>query len=195
VSNGISIDRFAGHRARPRAANEPFRFVMLSRLHTVKRHQDAIAAMDCIMAAGQDVELVIAGEGAAKQRLQRLVASRPYVKLVGAVHNIAPFLANQHALLSCSEHEGMPVTLIEAMAAGLPIIASDVGGVSAVTGNAALLVAPKRPDQLAFNMMRLTGDPQLWSYLSQKGLRQAAAFDSRIMTDHYAALYQRLLLR
>jgi glycosyltransferase involved in cell wall biosynthesis len=195
VANGISIDRFSGHRAWPPAANEPFRFAMLSRLHSVKRHQDAIAAMDCIIAAGQDVKLIIAGEGAVNLRLQKLAASRPYVQLVGAVHDIAPFLAKQHALILCSEQEGMPVTLIEAMAAGLPIIASDVGGVSAVTGQAALLVAPKRPDQLAFNMMRLYGDPQLWSYMAKKSIRQAAVFDSSTMTDHYAALYQRLLLR
>jgi glycosyltransferase involved in cell wall biosynthesis len=195
IANGISLKGFVSHHARPAAANEPFRFVMLSRLHKVKRHVDAIAAIDCLAAAGQDVELVIAGEGPETSYLQKCAATRPYLRLVGAVGDIAPFLASHYGLILCSEHEGMPVTLIEAMAVGLPIIACNVGSVADVVGESALLVTPKRTDQLAMAMMRLVSERELWLRLSAQAAIQAPKFDAANMAQHYTALYKQLLMR
>jgi glycosyltransferase involved in cell wall biosynthesis len=195
IANGISLKGFVSHHARPAAANEPFRFVMLSRLHKVKRHVDAIAAIDCLAAAGQDVELVIAGEGPETAYLQKCAATRPYLRLVGAVGDIPPFLASHHGLILCSEHEGMPVTLIEAMAVGLPIIACNVGSVADVVGESALLVTPKRSDQLAMAMMRLVSERELWLRLSAQAAIQAPKFDAANMAQHYTALYKQLLMR
>ncbi len=195
VANGVKLVDFGAYAAHPPAAGAPFRFVMMSRLHKVKRHIDAIAAIDCLTAAGQNVELVIAGEGPEMAYLQNFAATRPYIRLIGAVSDIAPFLASHHALILCSEHEGTPVTLIEAMALGLPIIASDVGGIACAVGDAAILIAPKHSNQLAMAMMRLVSDHALWLQQSQHSRQQALGFDAAFMADHYAALYGKLLMR
>jgi glycosyltransferase involved in cell wall biosynthesis len=195
IANGISLDAFRGNNARPVAANEPFRFVMLSRLHKVKRHVDAIAAIDCLVAAGKDVELIIAGEGPEAVYLQKCAATRPYLRLVGAVSNVAPFLGAHHGLILCSEHEGMPVTLMEAMAVGLPIIACDVGSVADIVGTSALLVLPKRKDQLTMAMMQLVSDKDLWQRLAAQAAIQAPKFDAANMSKRYTELYKQLLMR
>lgn len=195
IANGISLDRFAARPARLPAANEPFRFVMLSRLHPVKRHIDAIAATDYLIAAGRDVELVIAGEGPMLGRLNEIADSRPYVRIVGAIEDPASFLARHHAMLLCSDHEGLPLSLIEAMAGGLPVVASNVGGIADAAGEAALLVPPRDPGLTSFAMMRLLSDQKLWLALSQAGRARAETFDSAHVADHYAALYNRLLMR
>lgn len=195
VANGISLDRFAAKQARLPAANEPFRFVMLSRLHPVKRHIDAIAATDYLIAAGRDVELVIAGEGPMLSRLKEIADSRPYVRMVGAVDDAASFLSRHHAMLLCSDHEGLPLSLIEAMAGGLPVVASDVGGVADAADGAALLVPPRDPGLLSFAMMRLLSDQGLWLSQAKAGRKRAEIFDSAHVADHYAALYNRLLMR
>ena len=195
IANGIMLMDFAYHNARPAASNEPFRFVMLSRLHKVKRHADAIAAIDCLAAAGQNVELVIAGEGPEAGYLRQCAATRPHVRLVGTVTDIAPFLAAHHALILCSEHEGMPVALVEAMAAGLPIVASNVGGIASVASESALFITPKRTDQLAMAMMRLVSEPTLWQMLSTQASVQANLFDAANVAQHYRALYDRLMMR
>jgi glycosyltransferase involved in cell wall biosynthesis len=172
-----------------------FRFVMLSRLHKVKRHVDAIAAIDCLVAAGKDVELIIAGEGPEAVYLQKCAATRPYLRLVGAVSNVAPFLGAHHGLILCSEHEGMPVTLMEAMAVGLPIIACDVGSVADIVGTSALLVLPKRKDQLTMAMMQLVSDKDLWQRLAAQAAIQAPKFDAANMSKRYTELYKQLLMR
>lgn len=195
VSNGISLDRFLSKQARPPAANEPFRFVMLSRLHPVKRHIDAIIAADYLIAAGRDVELVIAGEGPMAGQLAEMAESRPHIRLVGAIADAAPFLSRHHAMLLCSEHEGLPLSLIEAMASGLPVVASDVGGMAVAADKAALLIPPREPGQLSFAMMRLLSDRELWLSLSNAGRARAKIYDSAHVADHYAALYNRLLMR
>ncbi len=195
IANGISLDRFRDQRSIAPAANQTFRFVMLSRLHPVKRHVDAIAAMDHMVAAGQDVELTIAGDGPMASRLADMAHSRSYIRLAGAIADPAPFLARHHAFLLCSDHEGMPLSLIEAMAAGLPAIAADVGEVAAMTTSASLLVTPREPAQMAFAMMQLATDRALWNSLSRGALQQVQKFQSEAVADHYASLYCRLLMR
>lgn len=195
IANGIALDDFRDQRALAPAANETFRFAMLSRLHPVKRHVDAITAVDHMVAAGRDVELTIAGEGPMEPRLAEMARRRPYVRLAGTIADPGPFLARQHALLLCSDHEGMPLSLIEAMAVGLPVIATDVGRVAAMTSRASLLVAPRETAQLAFAMMRLASDRVLWNSLSRGALRQVRQFESAVVADRYAALYCRLLMR
>ena len=98
-------------------------------------------------------------------------------------------------MLLCSDHEGLPLSLIEAMAAGLPVIVSDVGGMAAAADGAALLVPPREPGLLSFALIRLLSDRGLWLSMAEAGCARAETFDSAHVADHYAALYNRLLMR
>ena len=195
VANGISLELFAGHRAQPPQSNDSFRFVMLSRLHEVKGHRDAIAAMDSLVANGLKAELLIAGEGPMESELQNLAATRPHISLVGPVTDAPAFLSGHHAFLLCSKHEGMPLAVVEAMAVGLPVICADIKGITATTGSAALLVQRQRPKDLVGAMQRLTTNPSLWKGMSEHSLQQSLKYDAHTVAEQYAEIYERLLLK
>src|SRR5581483_3266620 len=79
---------------------------------------------------------------------------------------------DSHALLHVSWTEGMPQVLLEAFAAGLPAVATDVGGVRAVADGAALLVGPGDPAAAAESLERLADDPDLRRRLVGAGVER-----------------------
>ncbi len=75
-----------------------------------------------------------------------------------------------HALLHVSWTEGLPQILYEAFAAALPVVATDVGGIRAAVGDAALLVEPGRPEAAAESLERIGREPELREQLVTRGL-------------------------
>ena len=196
VPNGIDLSK-RRQSAAPPSSDGPFRFAMLSRLAPVKRHQDAIDAMDRLVAAGHNAKLTIAGEGETFGLLKRLASSREHIEIVGAISDVDHFLSQHHAFVICSSQEGMPLALIEAMSAGLPIIATAVGGIPEMinllmTNNAGQLVPPKDVPSLTNAMATLLGTEINWQDLSQFTQRQSTHFDSTLMAESYHAAYRKL---
>ena len=76
---------------------------------------------------------------------------------------------DSHALLHVSWTEGLPQVLLEAFAAGLPMVATDVGGIREAVGDAVLLVPPGDPEAAAEALDRLAGDPELRARLVSAG--------------------------
>jgi glycosyltransferase involved in cell wall biosynthesis len=196
VPNGIALPKH-DNSARPPSSGGPFHFAMLSRLAPVKRHQDAVAAMDRLVAAGYNVKLTIAGEGENSRMLKRLASSRDYVEMVGAVSDVDLFLSRHHAFIMCSSHEGMPLALIEAMNAGLPVIATAVGGIPEMinpqmTNNVGQLVPPKDVKSLTNAMANLMDTKANWQQQSQLSKNRSACFNSARMAESYHAAYRKL---
>lgn len=96
-----------------------------------------------------------------------------------------------------SHHEGMPVALMEAMSVGIPVVASDVGGVPDIVtpGVEGLLVDPGRPDLLANAVAELAGDAPLRARLGAGALARSAAFDVSGAARTVEATYRRLVGR
>src|SRR5262249_32899351 len=140
IWNGIPDTQ---HRARPGASGVP-RIVMVARCADQKDHSLLLRAFAPITRAAK---LVFVGDGpllpALKTEAEPLVASGR-VEFLGERFNIAEILAGSHIFALATKWEGLPLSILEAMRAGLPVIASDVGGVSeAVTeGKTGYLVAP-----------------------------------------------------
>jgi glycosyltransferase involved in cell wall biosynthesis len=120
--------------------------------------------------------LVVAGEGPLegelRERLRELGVEaaaelRGYVPIDGGLPEL---YRSSHAFLHVSFTEGLPQVLFEAFAAGLPVVATDVGGVAAAVGDAALLVPPGDPDRPAQELARLAADPELRGRLVAAGL-------------------------
>lgn len=157
-----------GDRSTRRAAlgNERFTVLALSRLVPIKGLDDAVRALGLV----PEAELVVAGAGPERQplaNLSRLVSAR--VRFEGHVESERKrailHAADAFVLPSVQEpggrREGVPTALLEAMAAGLPIIATRTGGVPEIVrdGEEGILVAPRRPDALAAAIRALAGDP------------------------------------
>jgi glycosyltransferase involved in cell wall biosynthesis len=165
VENAVDLpERPAGAAG----GGEPFRFVLLARMDVWKGIDDALDAIGLLQDRGQRARLVLAGpEGTAgdAQALRAKIASRGverFASYLGCVEGAAKqrLLAESDCLIQPSHHEGMPLSVLEALAHGLPVIATRVGSVPEVIedGVQGLLVPPHRPDLLAAVMARLVDD-------------------------------------
>jgi glycosyltransferase involved in cell wall biosynthesis len=151
----------------------------IGRLSREKGHAHLIRAA----ASWQNgARLVIVGDGPERQALERLVRNLGVgarVVLAGATSHVAPFYALADVFVLPSLSEGSPNVLLEAMASGLPIVATRVGGVPeiAADGVTALLGPPKNPAFIARAVDRLFKEPEL-------GQRLGAAARSTVLSHH-----------
>ena len=135
-------------------------------LYPVKGHRDLVAAVGHLAARHPSLHLAIAGRGGLADALRRDATNRSIgdrVHLLGLRSDIADLLASADAFVLPSLSEGLPLALLEAMFAGLPIVATRVGEVPAALadGAAGLLVEPGRPDELAAAIDRILSDAEL----------------------------------
>ena len=132
----------------------------LARLAPPKRPDLALRAV----AATPGVRLLVAGDGALRAEVEMLVRELDLgdrVDVLGDRRDVARLLAAADLVVLASDSEGLPITVLEAMAAGVPVVASRVGGLAALDPHAVRLVAPGDPDALAAAVAELLGDPAL----------------------------------
>jgi glycosyltransferase involved in cell wall biosynthesis len=134
--------------------------VSLGRLIPAKGYDILIEAFRRVAAEQPDVALLIGGDGAEMQRLQELARASGVsdrIRLPGAISNIHDVLAAAEVYVNSSRVEGLPMTILEAMGHGLPLVATRVGSNFEVVrdGNTGLLVPPDNPKLLAFALLRL----------------------------------------
>jgi len=167
----------------------------LGALETKKGVMDLLAG-----AAGSGLPglvVALAGEGSLAPELRRQAAHLPFtLVLPGRVRDASDFLACLDVFVFPSHQEAMGLALLEAMAAGLPIVAARVGGIPEALqqGAAGLLVAPARPEEIAQALRRLSRDGDLGRRLGAAA-RAAAERDygADLMVRRIEALYGRLL--
>ncbi|HEX8667981.1 MAG TPA: glycosyltransferase [Allosphingosinicella sp.] len=189
VPTGVDIDHFTPARL---TGEGPFTIGIVARLHPVKRHCDALAAMRMLRARGVFFRLLLAGDGPARAAVARAAAGLD-VEMLGSIDCVAELLQRLDAFLLCSDHEGTPAALLEAMAAGLPCVATRVGGIPAVAEGAALLVPPRSPAAIADALERLAVDPYKRARLGAAARERAGAFSIDRQARAYAELYASLL--
>jgi glycosyltransferase involved in cell wall biosynthesis len=127
---------------------------------------------------GDRWRLVVCGDGPLRDalgaRLRELgVADRAQLRGQLPARELRAAYRSSHALLHVSWTEGVPQVLFEAFAAGLPTVATDVGGVRAAAGDAALLVGPGDPDAATAALARVADEPQLRARLTAAALSRA----------------------
>jgi glycosyltransferase involved in cell wall biosynthesis len=198
IPNGVgSMDR--RKFSRPAEMHEEwFNLLVVGRLDMVKGHHLAIEAM-AAEGISSKVHLHIVGLGPREQELQVLAKSLGVahrVHFLGFQRNVYNYIVHCNALLMPSLHEGLPYTLLEAMALGTPIIASRVGGLAEVLQDdvTALLVPPQDVVSLALAIARLHNDQGLCSRLGEEGRNlQQTKYSLKVMTESYLAIYRALL--
>jgi glycosyltransferase involved in cell wall biosynthesis len=144
----------------------PMRILTVGRLAGVKGQAVLLDAMGELARRGVSVALTIAGDGPERSRLERRAAElgiHDRVAFVGAVANdrVADLYANADAFCTSSFAEGVPTVLMEAMACGLPVVATHIAGIPELVedGVTGLLVPPARADALAAALERLATRP------------------------------------
>jgi glycosyltransferase involved in cell wall biosynthesis len=204
LPNGVDTTRFVPLQAPDRqlhrlhAGLPPRGFLIgcVARLVPVKRHADLIEAFALVADSVPEARLVLIGDGPLRAELQAQVALTGLgerVHLLGERRDIEALLPLLDTFVLASETEGMSNALLEAMACGLPTVATAVGGnpevvEPEVTG---FLVPPRAPDALAFALHALASDPSRAQRMG--GLGRACVerrFSLRALIEGFEALYR-----
>lgn len=147
---------------------------------------------------GPQVTAVLIGDGSERSRLESLAAELGLgtrVRFVGAIEGGARLLPAFDAFALSSRSEGTPIVLFEAMTAGVPIVASKVGGIPDVVGEAeAVLVPPEDPAALADGLRLLLEDPSAAGSMAQRALRRLEKdFSTAAWLERHEQLYHALI--
>jgi glycosyltransferase involved in cell wall biosynthesis len=169
IPNGIDLDRFAAP-PRPDAG----RIAWVGRLAPPKRPDLAVRALALIRGAGQEARLDIVGEGPLRADLEAQVAAEGLggaVGLLGFRNDVPELLSRSAVFVLVSGYEGCPLSVLEAMAAGVPVVATAVGGIPELVahGETGLLVESGRPEALAAALDELLSDPARAEALGRAG--------------------------
>lgn len=116
-----------------------------------------------------------------------------YIKFLGKIPGASKYLKAFDAFILPSRKEGFPYAILEAMQAGLPVIASKVGGIPEALGDAGILVPADDAKALAGEMQNLLADENLRKALSQKSLERSKLFTEEKMLSETEKIYQKLL--
>lgn len=179
-------------------ADQPV-IVQVARFHPVKDHATAIRAFARVHAQCPEAVLLLAGEGPLRPDMEALVRQEnlsPHVVFLGVRDDVPRLLAAADVFLLSSLSEGISLTVLEAMEAGLPIAATDVGGngEAIVHGQTGLLSPRQDATALAANMLALLRDPALRRRMGDAGrARLGAQFNRQRMIEAYEGLYAGLL--
>jgi len=147
------------------------------------------------------MELWLVGDGPLRVKVKKKVEAKGLkekVRFLGLRDDIPDLLAEASILVLPSDWEGVPLTVLEAMAAGKPVVATAVGGVPELVdeGKTGFLVPPQAPDALAGAILRLARDPELRKRMGEVARKRALErFDIRQTAQAYGELYLKLLTR
>lgn len=197
IPNGVAIMNREQFERPPELREDWFNLVIVGRLDTVKGHSIAIEAL-ATHATPPDVHLQIIGVGPTENELRESAKMRGVtnrVHFLGFRRNVYDYLAHCDTLLMPSLHEGLPYTLLEAMALGKPIIASRVGGLAEVLrdGITGLLTPPGEPISIARAIVELQRSPEYCRRLGEDAQRfQRTTYSVDGMSSRYESIYQRV---
>jgi glycosyltransferase involved in cell wall biosynthesis len=185
IPNGIDLSRF-----RQRKSREPGEVTIISvaRLDPQKNPRLLVEAFRRLPS---NCRLLLVGAGALRAELEGI----DRVKLLGARSDIPELLSGADLFALASDWEGHPIAVMEAIAAGLPVVATAVGGVPEIVGDAGVLVPPRDVEALARALTALAEDPVRRQQLSCMALNRAGAFDVRRMVEAYEAVFEQVVRR
>ncbi len=169
--------------------------VAIGNLYPVKDHASLLRAV----ADRPETHVAIAGRGAEEGPLRELaeqLGMTDRLHLLGLRDDVPRILAAADLFTQPSLSEGLPLAVLEAMASGTPVVASDVGGIgeAIVDGESGRLVPPADPETLGRTLDALLRDDALRERLGEAGWRRAhEAFSTEAMTRAYLAIYRGLL--
>jgi len=200
IINGIRTAPFLAHPAAPGSVLPRIRFGAVGRMLPVKGHSVLIEAFAMLLVRIPAAELRIVGGGLLFEELSAQVLRLGLgskVSIEGPHSSVHELLAEFDVLVFPSLNEGLPLVILEAMASGLPIVSTRVGGVPEVApeGEVAWFCPPGEPQALAEAMYQAATCPQLPEMGARAREIAAARYSLQTMQNQYESLYRRVLER
>jgi glycosyltransferase involved in cell wall biosynthesis len=188
VNNGIDIDNYY---TKP---HKLFAFINVSRQDENKNQSLILRAFARLYWENPQflIKLFFIGDGVTHIILKNLSKELKIDNLViftGYINSVAEYLAISDVYISSAHREGLSLSVLEAMAAKLPIIATDTGGVRDLAQENGILIADDDDEGLYLAMKLLRDDNELRLYKGNKSLEMVQAYSAKSMTKGYSAIY------
>ena len=204
IYNGIRVARFAEHRHHREQLSPPIRIINVARMDHRKKGQDILLrALDRCKRQGMAFQCkLVGGVYAYNQRayqelrdLARELNLQEQVEFLTDRTDIPNLLGSSDLFVLPSRYEGLGLVVLEAMAAGVPVIASAMDGPRELIVNeeTGLLVEPENYEALAETMVQVLSNPARLQQMREAAFRFVQGMDISVMTEQYLQLYRRLL--
>lgn len=203
IPNGVDLKRFHAVATLENwrtALHVPENAILVgnvARFDPIKRQSDLVEAAKILSQMGSKIVILLVGQGPLHAQIHQLARNCPNIRFLSQTDRMPDLLGSLDIFVLCSRHEAMPLVILEAMASGLPIVATRVGGIPDLTGEGesetcAILVPPEKPAAIAAALFRLESNPDLRSRLAAQALKrvQEHSFDTewKAYQQLYAAL-------
>ncbi len=196
IYHGVELDRFC-NKINDANREEPVTFVFIGRVEDSKGVFDLLSAFD----QAQDkckIDLKIVGDGPQLDEFVSVVNNRNLddsVSVLGYRDDVSAILSQSDVFVLPSYREGTPRVITEALAAGLPVIASNVGGIAdqVVDGESGYLIDPNDIETLSEKMVTLASSSALRDEMSQTGRSHLEKFSIEKSKQEYKSIYYELI--
>lgn len=191
IYNPVDIKRFSQVKKVP---HEEFVIVNVGRLEPQKNHKMLVDAFECAHRRIPNMRLKILGDGPLRSDLQNYINLKElnqWITLDGRVENVEDYLAGADLFALSSDYEGLPLSILEAMAAGLPIVTTNVGGVSDIVTDNGKLVEKGNVDAFAAAIQQLVVNRELRDIYAENSAKNVLKYDSTIIASEYMELYKK----
>jgi len=202
IRNGVDTSRFSPENSNgiireflPEGFNGKI-ILSVGRLAEVKDHRNLISALALLKGKGRDdFHLVLVGDGELRGTIEEQVKTNglyQHVTFAGTRTDVDRLLPGADLFVMSSKSEGLPMSILEAMACGLPVVSTNVGGVSEIIedGKSGTLVPPGDPVPLAAEISRILNNSELGKQLGCNARKRAERYlSSDKMVRDYSALY------
>jgi len=156
--------------------------ISVGRIALPKGYEDLVTAFSFLVPSHPNLVLILIGDGPLFEEIRNLISRLSLEKnvlLLGAREDVPRLLAASDLYVSSSHWEGLPLAILEAMMAGLPIVATRVGDIpSVVTADIGLVVPPHQPESIAEAIAKLLDEPA--------NLRQMGAAGRALAVEQYS---------
>ena len=196
IYNGVDTLKFKNNENR--ANKEIIEIVHVGKFRKEKNHRLLIEAFYLALNEVSNIRLKLVGDGDLRSEIEELVEEldiKDKVVFRGIQKNINDELKTADIFVLSSDWEGIPLSIIEAMASGLPIISTNAGGVVDILNNneTGILVDIGDKEGLATAMINLAKDYKLREKLGSEDLKQSEKYDIRTKVKEYGDVYKELL--
>lgn len=205
LPNGVDLGLFRPLDAEPRRqlrqelglAESDVVAISVGRFVPVKNHGVIVEAAAPVMAAHPSLKVVFLGQGALQDEVKGQVARlgvESSFRFLGFRTDVAEWLAASDFFVNASTTEGQPVSILEAMASGLPVVATPVGGVPEVLGSppAGILVPVNSVQAMSEAIQSMVASPAARGLWSVQAIERARSYSLESFLANHADLYRRL---